>query len=1068
MVGSYPLINTKVRTPRRRQAHLRRQRLVNYIHNSIQNKLILVSAAAGYGKTSLLVDYAHDAELPICWYSLDPHDAHVLTFVEYLVASIRQRFPEFGASVLELARHFQGPLEDVEPFVRQLIDEMERCISQYFVLVLDDYHEVSESEPVNALVDGLLRYLPEQCHMIIASRGIPHRLTLTRLAARQEVVGLGVEHLRFTAEEIYALLHDLSNMDLTPEQACTLAERSEGWITGILLAAQTGWTGATQGILQISGASGGVFDYMAEEVLGRQPPHMQRFLLGSALFQEMTPPLCDALLGISNAAELLRQLSTQNLFTFALDAEGVWYQYHQLFRQFLLAKYARDDPQGYRQLCLKQAEIMTHRGHLGQAIDSYLQAQAFQQAADALEALCQDTFDAGNWEGLRQWIDALPEAELERRPRLLLFRAKIFSETGNLARAADLLERSYQAYMQREDILGAARALVQIAVVQRFRVRLREAIASCQQVLQMVGDRDVLTLTLARHNIGICRVMLGQTEEGITELLEALRLAEENADEINAAYTAHDLGTAELMRGRLPSARQYYHRALMYWRKIGNEAALAATLESLGVVHHHLGQYAEAENRLQEGLAKARRVRDARVEAYAVASLGDLYKDTARYDEALTTYRTAMELASAGQLARLIIYLLDAMGNVYRIQGDNSHARQMLTEAMDLIQGDDMPYEEGLCQLSRAILSLQQSETSPAAAGLRRAEELFSKSGSKRDLGRTHLYLTALGMLRQDEAQMLAHLQKVAELAQELGSQQFIVAEGATILPVVQAAIKLGASGLDYTRVRAEIEQLAPAAVKSPPGEAQPSPPLEFLGLNGGQVLKMGQLVTDWESTAARVMAFLFASHPRGLARDKVIAMLWPDVSQAKGNSLFHSSMYRLRSALSKSLIVHENGVYRINPAQPWRFDVDDFRRLAKAGRGDDENAQQARLQAIDLYHGPFLESFEDEWCQEMRASLERDMLDLLLTEAGHEVQRGFLEQAENLYLRALAIDSYDERATRGIMWCRIGSNDHGGALRQYRECARLLREELDVDPSAETLQLYEAIISGRPITPLH
>ena len=122
---SYPLIKTKVRTPRRHHALLRRKRLVDFIHNNIHHKLILISAGAGYGKTSLLIDYAHDSNLPVCWYSLDANDSHVFTFIEYLVASIRERFPQFGESVLEALRTYSGAPEAVEPFVRLLVNEIE-------------------------------------------------------------------------------------------------------------------------------------------------------------------------------------------------------------------------------------------------------------------------------------------------------------------------------------------------------------------------------------------------------------------------------------------------------------------------------------------------------------------------------------------------------------------------------------------------------------------------------------------------------------------------------------------------------------------------------------------------------------------------------------------------------------------------------------------------------------------------------------------------------------------------------------------------------------------------------
>ncbi len=1057
----YPIISTKIRTPRRRQDILRRDRLLDFLHDNIHHKLILISAGAGYGKTALLIDYAHDTDLPVCWYSLDANDARTATFVEYLVAAIRERFPQFGASVLEALSAYAGPAEDVEPFIRLLVNEIEKTIGQYFVLILDDYHEVLDSEPVNALVDGLLRYLPEQCHVILASRGIPRRLTLTRLAARQEVVGLGVADLRFTPEEIHALLRGRSQHELSEEQIRVLAERSEGWITGILLAAQSLWAGVTGDILRLTGASGGVFDYMAEEVLARQPLERQRFLLESALFTEMTPPLCDALLGINNSAQLLRDLAELSLFTFPLDAEGQWYQYHQLFREFLVAKFERDEPQRYRALRLKQAELLAHRGDWARSIESYLAAQAYREAADTVEIVAQETFDSGKWELLASWCDALPVAELERHPRLLLFRAKVHIETGQLVQATELLDRSRAAYLQQQDRVGAGRALVQSAIVQRLQGRPREAIATCNAALELVGERDILTAVQARHNIAINHFMQGQFAEGIEELRTALELAEHNADDINVAYIAHDLGAAETYRGQLLEARRYYHQALLYWRKIGNTGALANTLESLGVVHHHLGQYAEAENRIQEGLAKARDVGNIRIEAYALTSQGDLYRDTGRYPEAIQAYEQALAKASAAQETRLMIYILDALGDTWRFQGDLAKAHQLLLEALDQTHGADMTYEEGLCRLSLGVLAMRQENWDQARQELERARDLFTRSGAWRDLARTALHWAAWAHAQGDEPLLRANLQEVAEWTKKLGTHQFIVAEGPAIAPLLQHAETLGIAGLDYVRLRVELNQLFPGAPKAPAAVREVVPPLEFLALNGEQVLKKGRLVTNWEAAVARAMAFLFVTFPNGLRKERVMDLLWPEQTPERGNSLFHSTMYRLRNALAKDIVLHEKGIYKINPAWPYRYDVTEFRRLSAAARGQGEAAHQARLEAINLYRGPFLETCEYEWCYELRQALQDEMLTLLLAEGQYLAQLKQYSEAETFYLRALSLDSFDERAHRGIMWCRAANNDRAGALRQFRECVRILTDELDVEPSQETRALYEAILAG-------
>jgi len=1061
-MSSYPLIRTKVRTPRLRGSLLRRPRLVNFVHGNIQHKLILISAGAGYGKTSLLIDYAHDTELPICWYSLDHNDARVRSFVEYLVASVRERFPSFGDSLFDYLQENQGPQEDVEPLVRLLVNEIEENTNRYFAIILDDYHEVVDSEPVNALLDGVLRYLPEHCHIILASRAIPRRLTLTRLAARQEVVGLGVEELRFTPDEIRGVLENLGYTDLTPEQVEILANRTEGWITGVLLAAQANRSGATKDILELTGASAGVFDYMAEEILQRQPEEVQRFLMGSALFTEMSPSLCDALLDIKNSAQILRDLFDQNLFTIALDAEGFWYQYHQIFREFLVAKLERDDPETYRALCLKQARIMAHRGDWPRAIEGFLLADAHGQAAEALEVIVHEMFVSGEWDTLKGWLDQIPPRVLADHPTLLLFRAKICTETGDLARSATLLNEAYRAFGDRRDDVGAARALVQMAVVQRFRGRPQEALETSRRALDLAGDRDPLTQVQATREIGICQFMLGRVTDSIRELVDALERAEAYADDTSAAFIALDLGTVELSRGNLLGARRQFHQALLYWRRIGNESGLANTLLNLGVVHHHLGQYAEAESRFQEGLNKARLISDTRIEAYSLASLGDLYRDIQRYDQALECYQAARRVAGAAQFARLLIYCLNAEGDTRRLIGDLSAAHQDIVEALDQAREGEMVFEEGLCHLSMGALELTRRAPDAARESLRRALDLLEQVDSRRDVARTHLYLAAAAQALGDHDALSAELDAVARLARELGTNQFVVAEAPGLPDLLRHAEREGPAGLNLARIREEVERLAPAPTASSVirvREARRS--LEFLALRGGRVLRHGRFVSDWESASARLLAFLFVAHPEGMRRDAVIEALWPEVNREKGNSLFHSTLYRLRTALIRDLIEHRGGLYRVNPAHTYYYDVDEFVRLARQGQGDDDVGHAARVQAISLYQTPFLEGLDCAWCDQQRLSLHKDMVNLLVKEGQFLARRGALAEAEGQFSRACALEPYEERAYRGMMWCRAQNGDQAGAIRLYLECAQVLRDELGTDPSPETLSLYESIQEG-------
>lgn len=1068
MPTGYPLIRTKIRAPRLRRDLLRRDRLVNYIHANIQHKLILISAGAGYGKTSVLIDYAHDAELPVCWYSLDGNDVHIPTFVQYLVASIQERFPGFGAPVREYLERADRPAEDVEPLVRLLIHEIETHTDSYFAIILDDYHEVIDSEPVNALVDGLLRYLPEQCHVILASRAIPRRLTLTRLAARQEVVGIGVEDLRFTPEETVQVLALLGYENLPAEQVTALAERTEGWITGILLAAQAQRSGAAREIVELAAANAGVFDYMAAEILARQSADVQRFLLASALFREMSPALCDALLGTTNAARILRDLADANLFTIPLDADGAWYQYHQIFREFLVAEFERTDPAGYRSLYLRQARLMAERGDWRTAVEGYVQARAYDQAAEALSIIAQESFGSGQWEQLKTWIDALPVEVLAQYPPLLLFRAKVHTEAGELRQSAALLEECRRVCVQRQDDIGAARALTQVAVVHRYRGNLQEAIATGSEALRLGRDHDPLTAVQASREIGICHCMLGQYDRGLEELGAALALARTAADDTNAAYIALDMGTAAMSQGHLLEARQLYHQALLYWRRVGNPGNLALTLQNLGMVHHLNGQYAEAEERFQEALAKARGVSDNRSLAYTLASLGDLYRDTQRYDEALAQYRAVQQMAAAAGLTHLHVYVLSASGDTLRLQGNLSQARLTITEGLDQVPLGEMPYENGLCHLSLGALAFAAGDLPAAHSALERAVTLLESVAAKRDVARARLYLAAAALAEGDSVGMRREMEAVTDLATELGTTQFLVAEAPALAGLYRHLEGEEAGHLDLAELLTEAAGLGPAEGEGAAERPDEAPaPLEFRALAGGLVLKDGQPVADWESAAARHLAFLLVAHPEGLRREQAIAVLWPEVTREKGNSLFHSSLYRVRRALGKDFAIHRGGLYVVNPALAARYDVDEFLHLARQGDRDGEVAHAARARAIALYQTPFLETMEGDWSDHLRDKLHATMVSLLIREARYLAGRGDADQAEGLFVRARRLEPFDERTHRGIVWCRVQKGDRAGATRQYRECVRLLRGKLQVDPSAETRALYGAILAGKELPPL-
>ncbi|HEX7589128.1 MAG TPA: tetratricopeptide repeat protein, partial [Anaerolineae bacterium] len=707
-----PRAITKILLPGKRTNLLHRPRLVDFLHEHIELKLLLVSASAGYGKTSLLVDFAHETTLPVCWYSLDASDADPKTFFEYLLASLRRQFPNFGARTLGLLDD-PGILRDIEVIVGTLVTEIHETIAGFFVLILDDYQTVEESDEINHILDTLLRLMPETMHVIVSSRALPSKLTLTRLTARQEIAGLGVGDLRFTADEIRTLIRENYQVEFSDQDAAQLAEHSEGWITGVLLTTHSLWQGLFKNLVHVQGSHSHAFNYLASEVLAQQQPELQRFLIDSSILDQLDPVTCNRLLGATNSAGMLRVIEQKNLFVVRLEEVDAWYRYHALFQEFLQAQLIESDVTRWLDLNRRAAALFEDRHEWAPAIAHYLKARAFDEAARVVERIARETFDAGHWATLANWIDALPAALLNAHPDLLIYRARVFDETGDRVRAIEIYSRVLEIYEQRGDSTGIARALIKQASCWRVQGRYEEAIQNCKRALALLDKNDKREYADAHRILGISFGLMGNLKKDIAELELALREFEALGDLARVALLHHDLGIAYNTAGNSESER-HFQQALDYWRRANNAAGLANTLNSIGVRHHQQGQYDQAIDTLQQALIATRRCGQLRVEALSLASLGDVYRDIGEYGRAQQSYQTAYEIARQITEGFVITYALSALGEIYRALGDLPTAQRLIHQALEQAESHRSNYEIGLARTALGILQNSQGDWNSA------------------------------------------------------------------------------------------------------------------------------------------------------------------------------------------------------------------------------------------------------------------------------------------------------------------------------------------------------------------
>ena len=377
-----PILATKLYIPPPRPKVVLRPRLIERLNEGLSagRKLTLISASAGFGKTTLVSEWVAGCGRPVAWLSLDEGDNDPTRFLTYLVAALQTIAANIGAGVLAVLQSPQPP--PTESILTALLNEI-TTIPDNFVLVLDDYH-VIDSKPVDEALTFLLEHLPPQMHLVIATREDPH-LPLARLRARGQLTELRAADLRFTPAEAAEFLNQVMGLNLSAEDIAALETRTEGWIAGLQLAALSmqGHQDAASFIKSFTGSHRFVLDYLVEEVLQQQSESVQTFLLRTSILDRLCGPLCDAVLLDPSASgqETLEYLEHANLFIVPLDNERRWYRYHHLFAELLRQRLHQSTASSAGNEEKVVAELHSRASRWYE--DNGLEIEAFQHAAAA-------------------------------------------------------------------------------------------------------------------------------------------------------------------------------------------------------------------------------------------------------------------------------------------------------------------------------------------------------------------------------------------------------------------------------------------------------------------------------------------------------------------------------------------------------------------------------------------------------------------------------------------------------------------------------------------------------------
>ena len=579
-----PLLKTKLYVPPLRPEWVFRPRLVERFKVGLQSKLILVSAPAGFGKTTVVSEGLRSSEIPVGWVSLDEDDNDPTRFWSYLISALQTVWADMGKSALGLLQSPQPP--PIESIITTLINEMSE-VSEEFALVLDDYHMI-EAQPIHDALTFLLNHLPPQAHLVIASR-IDPPISLAHLRAQSQLMEVRAADLRFTPEEATAFLNDVMGLGLSDEDIAALESRTEGWIASLQLAAVSmqGRKDIPTFIAAFGGSSRYILDYLTEEVLRRQEASTQSFLLETAILDRFSASLCNAVTERDDSRERLAQLEATNLFLVPLDDERQWYRYHHLFADLLRNQLLQSQQGRVTELHLRASKWFEQEGLIGEAIHHTLGAKEFERAANLIESVALTTVMQSNCSTVLSWLEKLPNGLVTSRPWLCFSGALANQLTGHSDAVEPLLQCAESAMSKAEEGRPAEsfpehariRGYVITVRITRylFEGDIQRAIELCGEAFKYLPEDDLTARAAVTGNLGIAYWRNGELPAASHYLEEAETLGQEGGHLYISLAAMSYLGDIHRVQGHLYRAAQKYREALRLGAQWGGGEPLPAT-----------------------------------------------------------------------------------------------------------------------------------------------------------------------------------------------------------------------------------------------------------------------------------------------------------------------------------------------------------------------------------------------------------------------------------------------------------------------------------------------------------
>ncbi|MBN1267246.1 MAG: AAA family ATPase [Anaerolineales bacterium] len=1032
------------------RAKMHRDRLVDMIHENLPCKLIAIGAPPGYGKTTILADFAAHTSLPVCWVRLSSVERDVFRLAEILAASLARRFrrlrglPDLtglaGATPEALARAFHEAIEST--------------VEEPFVIAVDDVQHINHSRDVLRFLDIFIQELPEQVTVLAAGREILN-ISLAKLMAEGHLTGFGPHDLALDLDELDGLVNHVKKIDLSERQIERLYNHTRGWITGVLLSNKLGLAGLEA---VIDSPIPLVYEYLVSVVLSQQSEDLREFLVESSVLPVMTSDSCDFVLHRTDSKQHLNLLMNRNMFISVTKDSPRMYEYHPQFREFLNDRLKEESPERFEQLRTSAAQFLEENGAVEHAIYLYVEAGNLSRAAKLAESNAQKMFYLGRYQTLIDWERRFPEQRIST-PLVHLYLAKAYTDQGEVALAEDNLAAADR--MLGDDSSSELRAKVenQKALLALQKRKYDQAWAISENVEKIcTGPENIHSRASSMRIRAYSLLSQNKDLEKAEKLdLEAVQLLEDSDEKYDLALTYTDLAAIQLSMGKPLEAQRTSQKAHKILMEKGTLVPLAASCNNMAFYAHMRGDYEEAIQYYREGLKFARRGASPSREANILFGMADLFNDLGLTYQAGEHYSEGLKIATRIDNSYLISYGCLGTSMLHRRSGNGDLPHQWLQRAVNLGNFSDTP------AIIRIQIAALEVYTAPSTARGSLAG-VIAEEVQINAMERTQaLYFYARSLLEdQQYHEAVEQFNALFNWACGNGTEQIVAAE---LLPDLKAQKFCQRYSREHSFYEIIFQRIA--NMKSYAGQFLSMDQQLivderlFIKVLGEVRLKWGdKLVEDLKPLDKEILVYILDR--KKVERDIILEEFWPDSTPGKKVASLYTAVYSLRRVLGKESILLEDSIYSINTDYPYEYDVKRFERAANIAEQlmpGDPRRNFALTEAVSLYTGPFFPDSDSEWVLDRRRLIESRYLDLLMEQGEEALVRDQAARAVESFRQALAIDPYRDDINSRYLEALGRLERRSEIVAHYQQYVRLLSNDLGLDPPDSVRRLYTSLL---------